>query len=167
MRHDNRSSSTRRGRSQTLFLLLCCVLTCIIPLAKTYAASPRVVITPVGDFTIAWDGNNGGFNSPDVGAGPSNNVALASNGTIAFGSSEFGGGGAHLIANVNDGKYGNSHSWISDFTIPDPSPFIGLRFASPVDIVSIAWGRDNGDAVSDACGGTCKDRNVGTYTLQI
>src|SRR5262245_44306959 len=51
------------------------------------AASPRVVITPAPGFTITWDGNNGGFTSPDVGAGPSNNIALASNGTVPFTSS--------------------------------------------------------------------------------
>jgi len=137
----------------------------IAGVANLSAASPRVVITPAAGFTITWDGNNGGFSSPDAGAGPSNNVALAANGTTAFGSTEFGAG-VHLIAHVNDGLYGNSHSWIANFTIPDPAPFVGLRFASSVNISSIAWGRDNGDSVGDACGGTCMDRNVGIYTLQ-
>jgi hypothetical protein len=133
---------------------------------KVHAASARVVITPAAGFTITWDGNNGGFNSPDLGAGPSNNVALASNGTTAFGSSELDFG-VHFIRNVNDGLYGNSHSWIANFTIPDPEPYVGLRFASSVNVSSIAWSRDNGDTAEGPCtGGTCTDRNVGIYTLQ-
>ena len=130
------------------------------------AASPRVIITPAAGFTITWNGNNGGFNNPASGAGPSNNIALAGNGTTAFGSTEFGAG-VHTIAHANDGLYGNSHSWIANFTIPDPNPFLGLRFASSVNVSSIAWGRDNGDTVGDACGGTCMDRYVGIYTLQF
>ena len=50
------------------------------------AASPRVIITPVPGFAITWDGNNGGFS----GSAPSNNIALASNGTVPFTSSDLG-----------------------------------------------------------------------------
>ena len=81
-----------------------------------YAASPRVVITPAAGFTIAWDGNNGGFNSPNAGAGPSDNIALTGHGTVPFASSDLGpllGIPFHVAANLNDGLYGNSHSWIS------------------------------------------------------
>ena len=138
---------------------------CVAP-GALQAASDRVVISAAAGFSIDWDGNNGGFNNPAEGAGPSNNVALASNGVTAIGSSEFDGGGVHLIANVNDGLYGNSHSWISDFTAPDPDPWVGLSFPDVVDVSAIAWGRDNGNTVSDACGGTCMDRYVGVYTLQ-
>ena len=131
------------------------------------AASPRVVITPAAGFTISWDGNNGEFSSPDAGAGPSNNVALASNGTVAFTSSDLGPELSipfHVAANLNDGFYGNIYSWISGSA---PDPYAGLRFASSVNITNLAWGRDNGLAAGDSCGGTCIDRTIGTYTLQF
>jgi hypothetical protein len=125
-----------------------------------------VVITPAPGFTVTWDGNNGGFSSPDVGAGPSNNVALASNGTVAFSSSDLGpelGIPFHVAANLNDGLYGNINSWISGSA---PDPYAALRFASSVNVSSIAWGRDNGLSTGDSCGGTCMDRTIGIYTLQ-
>lgn len=133
---------------------------------SSQAQSDRVVITNAPGFTITWDGNNGGFReSVGNGAGPTNNAALASNGTVPFGSSEYGGGGKHMIVNVNDGFYGNSASWISDFTKPDTNAFIGLNFTRTVAIQSIAWGRDN--TTDDAGAGPYVDRAPGIYTLQV
>ncbi len=140
----------------------------IVALSATmgWAQSDRVVITNQPGYSIVWDGNNGGFFNPEPGAGPTNNAALASNGTVAFGSSEVNLN-VHFIANVNDGLYGNSSSWIPDFINGDTNAFIGLSFGKSVSIQSIAWGRDNGDTTEPACGGTCTDRAVGTYTLQV
>ncbi len=139
----------------------------MLGIASLHAAShPRLVITPSPGFAITWDGKNGGFSSPDVGAGPSNNVALASNGTVPFTSSDLGtllGLPFHVAANLNDGLYGNSYSWIPGNA---PDPFAALRFTSLVSVTNIAWGRDNGLQAGDACGGTCGDRTIGTYTLQ-
>jgi len=140
--------------------------------APVFGASPRVVLTPAPGFTITWDGNNGGFFSADVGAGPSNNVALASRGTTAFTSSDLGPVLAlpyHVAANLNDGLYGNANSWISANGVggsSDADPFAALRFADSVNISSIAWGRDNGNVAGDCCGGTLVDRTIGVYTLQ-
>ena len=139
---------------------------CSLAPASHAASHPRLIITPAGGYAITWDGNNGGFSSPDVGAGPSNNVALAGNGTVAFSSSDLGpelGIPFHVAANLNDGLYGNINSWISGAA---PDPYAALRFTSLVDVSSIAWGRDNGLASGDSCGGTCGDRAVGVYTLQ-
>ena len=161
-------SHNRARRLKAMMPMVSILALTMLGVASLHAAShPRLVITPAAGFTITWDGNNGGFSSPDLGAGPSNNVALASNGTVAFSSSDLGpelGIPFHVAANLNDGLYGNSHSWISGSA---PDPFAGLRFAASVNVSSIAWGRDNGDAVADACGGTCTDRSVGTYTLQV
>ncbi len=128
--------------------------------ATAMGQSARVVITAQPGFAIAWDGNNAGFSSTDPGAGPTNNPAMASNGAVAFGSSELDLG-VHFIPNVNDGLYGNSSSWIANFlgTPPDPNPFIGLAFGKSVNIQSIAWGRDNT--------GVYLDRATGVYTLQV
>jgi len=157
------------------------ILSCysLIAVTTARAASPRVVITPAPGYAITWDGNNGGFFSPDSGAGPSNNVALARNGATAFTSSDLGpllNIAYHRATNLNDGLYGNSHSWISANGVggnSDPDPFCGIRFsddtfATPVNLSSIAWSRDNGDttASDSGCGGTCTDRTLGTYTLQ-
>jgi hypothetical protein len=132
------------------------------------ASHPRLVLTPAPGFSISWDGNNGAFSNPDVGAGPSNNVALASNGTVAFTSSDLGpelGIPFHIAANLNDGLYGNVNSWISGST--GPFPFAALRFPASVNIRGVAWGRDNGLGAGDSCGGTCGDRTLGRYTLQF
>lgn len=134
--------------------------------AASHADGTRVVITASPGFTINWDGNNGGFNSPDVGAGPADNVALASQGTVAFTSSDLGpeiGIPFHVASNLNDGLYGNINSWIAGKA---PDPYAALRFADTVNLSSIAWGRDNGLFAGDSCSGTCTDRAVGTYTLQ-
>jgi hypothetical protein len=126
-----------------------------------------IEITPASGYSVTWDGNEGKLNTPTIPAPVPVNDASRSRGAVAFGSSEFGGGGAHLIANVNDGLYGNAHSWISDFTLPDPNPSIGIRFGTALVLHSIAWGRDNGDASDPCAGGACVDRTLGVYTLQV
>ena len=130
------------------------------------AQSDRVVLTPAPGYSITWDGNNGGFRDPEPGAGPAANDALASSGTVAFASSSFLPGGIHDAINVNDGYYGNSSSWIADFTVPDPEPFVGLSFGRTVPVGSIAWSRDNGDDAERTPPGPFTDRAVGVYTLQ-
>ena len=165
MYHAQRSFSTHRLKQARAAAASLLALAMLMFAPSLSAAHPRVVITPAAGFGITWDGNNGSFFSAGAGAGPSNNIALASNGSTAFGSSELDFG-VHFIRNVNDGLYGNAHSWIANFTTPDPNPFIGLRFASSVNVSNIAWSRDNGDTTEPACGGTCVDRNVGIYTLQ-
>ncbi len=134
-----------------------------------WAQSDRVVLTPSSGFSLNWDGNNGGFSSPDLGASAPDNAALASKGVTTFASSNYQPGGFHDSININDGFYGNSSSWIADFAAnpPDTNKFVGLAFGKTVQIQSIAWSRDNGDTTEPACGGTCTDRAVGVYTLQF
>jgi hypothetical protein len=136
---------------------------------STWAQSDRVVLTPAAGFSITWDGNGGGFGSPEPGATAPENDALASKGSTAFGSSAFQPGGIHDFPNVIDGFYGNSTSWIADFAAnpPDPLPYIGVAFGRSINFASLAWGRDNGDASEPGCGGTCTDRSVGVYTVQF
>ena len=47
--------------------------------------------------------------------GPDNaeNLALASRGALASASSLLPGHAIHQVAHLNDGQYGNSHSWIA------------------------------------------------------
>jgi hypothetical protein len=132
-----------------------------------------VRITNAPDAIIRWDGNDGHFNNPATEASPPDNRALAANGTVPFTSSDLGvrlGVPFHRAVNLNDGRYGNANSWISDLGIPggsDPGPFAALRFDGSVMITNIAWGRDNGNVAGDCCGGTLVDRSLDTYTLQF
>jgi hypothetical protein len=97
----------------------------------------------MGDTTLVESG--GTMNT-------SANVALASNGATAFGQDQLGG--AHTIANINDGLYGNSESWIGATN----SSFVGVAFNGPKEINQIAFSRDNT--------GGFADRDIGSYTLQ-
>ena len=120
--HQPTPSSCPRLWQHRSFALALFLATAAISILATSlnAASARVVLTPAAGFAITWDGNNGSFFSPNAGAGPSNNIALVTNGTVAFGSSELDFG-VHFITNVNDGLYGNAHSWIANFTSPATS----------------------------------------------
>jgi len=140
------------------------VVAAALAAAAVQAASPRVVLTPAPGYAVTWDGNNGGFFSPAATAGPSDNIALASRGTTAFGSSEYGI--VHFITNVNNGLYGNNFSWLP--SLSEPSPFVGLSFASTVEVRSVAWSRDNGNTAEPGCAaGSCTDRALGLYTVQV
>lgn len=135
---------------------------------------PPFEIVSAPGFGIAWDGNNGLYyddNGPPWGALVPENEALAANGAVAFSSSDMGpelGISFHIAGNAIDGFYGNSNSWIGGSTNPfAPVQFIGVRLPSAVEVGSIAWGRDNGNNATDACGGQCSDRWAGLYTLQF
>jgi hypothetical protein len=142
--------------------------TCIdeIEINPSGVPRPAVLIQKAAGYSITWNGNNGRFANTNSPARAPFTAALSSQGTTAFGSSEFGAG-VHLISHVNDGLYGNSKSWIADFRIPDPKPSIGLNFGKEIAIGAIAWGRDNGNNPGDCCGGQLSDRWGGMYTLQV
>ena len=73
-----------------------------------------------------------------------NNVALASDGSTAFAIDCIEGYDAHSIAHLNDGEYGNDHSWIG-VTASETlgQGFAGINFGGECEITSIAFGRDN------------------------
>ncbi len=150
------------------FLRYLALASMALPL-ESIAQSTRVTLTPQPGFTLQWDGNNGGFSTPDLGAPAPDNAALASKGVTTFASSSFQPGGIHDHININDGVYGNSSSWIADFAAapPDLQRFVGLAFGRTIGISSIAWSRDNGDTTEPSCGGTCVDRALGVYSLQF
>jgi hypothetical protein len=139
--------------------------------AGVFVPPPQsVVITPATGFAIGFDGNNGLHSTPDDPAPVPDNLALASNGSVAFSSSDLGpqlGIPFHVASNLNDGRYGNANSWIGGDQNPFPTTFAGVSLDGLYSIDQIAWGRDNGNTVSDACGGTCTDRVNGVYTIQF
>jgi hypothetical protein len=127
------------------------------------AVHATVTITPSAGFTLTWDGNDGvGFNPASPAPAPAN-LANAP-GATAFTSSDLGLG-VHIAPHLNDGLYGNSNSWIGGDGTPDP--YAAIRLTTLSTVTSIAFGRDNGNNVSDACGGQCADRSLGVYTLQF
>jgi cytochrome c553 len=66
------------------------------------------------------------------------NMALAAR-PSASGVYAAGGNPIHQLAHVNDGKYGNSHSWISN----EPGKgWVQLELAEPREIERVAWSRD-------------------------
>ena len=83
-----------------------------------------------------------------------NNIALYG---TAFAKDALTGYPQHQIAHLNDGKYGNSNSWIAGSN----NSFAGIAFDRPYDITSIAFGRDNGGEAWQYT-----DRYVGQYVLQ-
>ena len=68
------------------------------------------------------------------------NVASRSSGGIPTSSGNFGNGtGIHQLAHINDGKFGNSHSWISN---TKGKGWVQIEFAKEHTVDRIVWGRD-------------------------
>jgi len=100
---------------------------------------------------------------------PAYNVAAQSAGAIPFGSSSLPGycsdtgagqglapsSGIHCWQNINDGKLGNSYSWIPGTA----NAFVGVVFAKSVEIHGIRVSRKG-------AGDCCNDRIGGTYAVE-
>ncbi len=83
------------------------------------------------------------------------NVALATNGTKATASGSLAGYEIHKLEHVNDGKVGNSRSWISS---ESGRGWVQLEFAKPERIERVVWGRDRD--------GQFKDRVATQYRIE-
>jgi Protein of unknown function (DUF1553)/Protein of unknown function (DUF1549)/Planctomycete cytochrome C len=77
---------------------------------------------------------------------PTSNVALASNGSKATASSCLPNVAIHQIAHLNDGKHGNSWSWISN----EPGRgWVQIELPNAMKIDRIVWSRDREEKFSD------------------
>jgi hypothetical protein len=74
------------------------------------------------------------------------NIALASAGTKTLASSVFPNSDLHKLEHLNDGKYGNSRSWISN---ERGQGWVQLEFPREVTINRILWGRDRDQQFTD------------------
>ncbi|MBL7649458.1 MAG: DUF1553 domain-containing protein [Candidatus Hydrogenedentes bacterium] len=83
------------------------------------------------------------------------NIALAGAGAIPSASSEYGNE-LHTIAHLNDGKYGNSFSWIPK---EGDTGWAQIDFPAPRVIDRVIWGRDREDKF--------KDRLATEYTIEV
>ncbi|WP_010581625.1 PSD1 and planctomycete cytochrome C domain-containing protein [Schlesneria paludicola] len=82
------------------------------------------------------------FETPQTRTSPARNVALDSFGTRATASSSLPGFDIHQVKFVNDGRYGNSASWISH---ESGSGWLLLELPEPVEIDRVTWSRDRPD----------------------
>ena len=73
------------------------------------------------------------------------NVALASHGTKVTASGS-GSSGDHKLDHINDGRYGNSRSWMSD---TKGRGWVMFELPGPVRIGRIVWSRDRTGAFTD------------------
>ena len=85
------------------------------------------------------------------------NVALASNGGVPSASSEYGNE-KHKIVHLNDGKLGNSYSWIPKEG-QEGAVWAQIDFHEAKSINYIVWGRDRD--------GKFKDRLATGYTVEV
>jgi hypothetical protein len=74
------------------------------------------------------------------------NIALATAGTVATASSVYPNSEIHRLEHVNDGRHGNSRSWISN---ERGQGWVELEFPEKVAIDRIVWGRDREEKFSD------------------
>ncbi|HEY6169277.1 MAG TPA: DUF1553 domain-containing protein [Verrucomicrobiae bacterium] len=91
------------------------------------------------------------------------NVALESAGTKATVSGTYANGNnsKHRREHVNDGRYGNDHSWISS---EKGAGWVQLEFAKPERINRVVWSRDRGDAKK---GKVYDDRLAIGYRIEV
>ena len=74
------------------------------------------------------------------------NVALASQGTVPSSSGDYSTTGKHQLRHINDGRYGNSFSWISS---EHGRGWVRLAFRQVETIDRIEWGRDREGRLKD------------------
>ncbi len=80
-----------------------------------------------------------------VGAGATN-VALASFGTKATASGTYPNSNLHRLEHLNDGRYGNSRSWISS---ENGKGWVELEFPQSVLLERVVWARDREEKFGD------------------
>lgn len=74
------------------------------------------------------------------------NLALAERGAVASASSVIAGYAIHKVSHLNDGKYGNDHSWIA---ASDKAEWVQIELPQPVSVASIIVTRDRTGKFSD------------------
>ncbi len=88
--------------------------------------------------------------------GASTNVALADQGAKATSSGDYSETGKHQLQHVNDGRYGNDHSWISN---ERGGGWVQIELPEPAEIDRVVWGRDRN--------GQFKDRLPVRYKIEV
>ncbi len=89
-------------------------------------------------------------------AAESANVALASVGATASSSGNYPGDPHHKLEHINDGRYGNSYSWISN---ENGKGWVQIELPQATTIDRITWGRDREERY--------KDRTAIQYKIEV
>lgn len=76
----------------------------------------------------------------------SSNIALASLGAKASASGTYAGSDLHKLEHVNDGRYGNGRSWISN---ERGKGWVQIEFPTAVSVDRVIWARDREGKFSD------------------
>ncbi len=84
------------------------------------------------------------------------NVALASLGAKATASGTLPGYAIHKLEHLNDGRHGNSHSWISD---TPGHGWVQIKLPEPHPVQRVVWGRDREEKF--------KDRLATEYRIEV
>jgi hypothetical protein len=114
------------------------------------------ILTQSIRFTVqASGGSQPCIDELEILDGSGNNVALASLGAQAKSSGTLSGFPIHQLEHINDGKTGNSHSWISDQI---DAGWIQIDFQQPQIISEMRWGRDRS--------GQFQDRTPSKYQIE-
>ncbi|MCA9226854.1 MAG: DUF1553 domain-containing protein, partial [Planctomycetales bacterium] len=79
-------------------------------------------------------------------AEPTKNVALASHGSVATSSGNVSETGIHQLRHINDGLYGNDHSWISD---QYGGGWVQIELPTVTEVDRVVWGRDRNGKFPD------------------
>jgi hypothetical protein len=74
------------------------------------------------------------------------NLALADRGAVAHASSALAGYDIHAIAHINDGFYGNSHSWIPATTGEE---WAQIELPEPARVTRVVFSRDRNGQLTD------------------
>ena len=83
-------------------------------------------------------------------------VGLASDGATATSSGDYPDRSKHKLEQINDGRYGNDFSWISN---EHGSGWVQIELPQPTRIECVVWGRDRQGAFAD--------RLATSYEIQI
>lgn len=87
------------------------------------------------------------------------NIALSRLGTKATSGGDYPDNAKHKLAHINDGRYGNSHSWIAG---QRTGGWVQLEFAQPQEISRVVWSRDRGTE-----GKAYEDRLATGYAIDV
>lgn len=80
------------------------------------------------------------------GKAPGKNLALASDGVKPSSSGNYSDIGIHQLSHINDGRYGNDHSWISN---QQGGGWVQLELPEVTEIDRVVWGRDRNGKFQD------------------
>jgi len=104
---------------------------------------------PCLDELEIWASNGPPSEGDDNGEAASKdwiNVALDSNQTKATSSGDYPDRSKHRLEQINDGRYGNDYSWISN---ENGKGWIQIELPSAVWVQCVVWGRDREGGYSD------------------